>query len=104
MEEFIQKIMQTRLVESIITIVISIVLYRIFNKIIVKGKKNKNIDKKLDNRQRTYIKLFSNILKYAFIILTILIAGSNFILALQQIILLTLLNIYLIIKKKNKKV
>ena len=73
MEEFIQKIMQTRLVESIITIVISVVLYRIFNKIIVKGKKNKNIDKKLDNRQRTYIKLFSNILKYAFIILTILI-------------------------------
>ena len=37
------------------------------------------------------------------IILTILIAGSNFILALQQIILLTFLNIYLIIKKKNKK-
>lgn len=37
------------------------------------------------------------------VVLTILIAGSNFILALQQIILLVLLNIYLLLKKKNKK-
>ncbi len=42
--------------------------------------------------------------KYALsVLITILIAGSNFILALQQIILLVLLNIYLLLKKKDKR-
>lgn len=73
MKEFIENILQTKLVETIITIIISIVLYNIFKSIINKGKNNKNIKSKLDNKQKTYIRLFNNILKYAFIIITVLI-------------------------------
>ena len=73
MKEFIESVLETKLVETIITIVISIVLYTIFKKLTIKGKKNKNLNNKLDNKQKTYIRLFNNILKYAFIIVTLLI-------------------------------
>lgn len=68
-----EQLSQIKLIESAIVIIISLILYKILNTIIVKGQKNKNLDKKLDNRKRTYVKLFGNVFKYAFIIVVGLI-------------------------------
>lgn len=69
MEEVVQKILESNLILSAIVIIISYLIYRILSMIIGKGAKSKRIlGKKL-----TYIRLLDNILKYFFLIVTILI-------------------------------
>lgn len=73
MDKFLEGIFENKLVSSIIVIAISIILYGIISRIFMKGQKSKKIKGKLDNRKTTYIRLLSSIIRYAFIIVTILI-------------------------------
>lgn len=73
MKEIIDGVIKSRIFQTIITIIISALLYKIFSNFVLKGRTNKKIKNKLDNRQRTYLRLFNNFIKYAFMIVTLLI-------------------------------
>ena len=76
MENFIQffdNLKQTKFIQSIIVILISFIIYKIIGKFFKKGEKNTTINKKLNNKSKTYLKLLHSILRYIFIVITILI-------------------------------
>ena len=73
MEKILEEIFHNKLISSAIVIIISIILYAIFERVLTKGQTSKKIKGKLDNRKTTYIRLFTSILRYAFIIITVLI-------------------------------
>ena len=73
MDKLLNSIFENKLILSIIVIVISIIIYGIFSKIVMRGQKSQKIKGKLDNRKTTYIRLLSSIIRYAFIIITLLI-------------------------------
>lgn len=73
MNGFLEIVFKNKLFASIIVIVCSIILYNIFSSIVLKTRKNKKLKDKIDNRKKTYLRLFSNILKYAFITITVVI-------------------------------
>ena len=71
MQDIFKTIIESPITKTIAIICISIFLYNVVASIFRRGyKKGKN---KIDNRKRTYIKFFTNILKYAFIIVTLLL-------------------------------
>ena len=70
MEKILEEIFHNKLISSAIVIIISIILYAIFERVLTKGQTSKKIKGKLDNRKTTYIRLFTSILRYAFIIIT----------------------------------
>lgn len=70
MKEFIESLLKTSWVETIIIIVISIILYTIFKIVIDKAMKKRMPKTKKDGKKETYIKLFNNILKYVFLLIT----------------------------------
>ena len=63
--------MQNKLVESAIVILASLLIYTIVHRIIVRGEKRAHGLKNL-GRSRTYIRLILSIVRYVFIIITIL--------------------------------
>lgn len=69
-KNFLDKIFSNNIISSAIVIVISIVIYELIRKLIFKKSR---INSKMSNRNKTYLKLFSSILRYAFLIITILI-------------------------------
>lgn len=70
MKETIAKTWIDRGLKVIITIIISIFLYSIINKLI---NKNKHLEKVTDKKTTTYIKLLSSLNKYIFIAITFLV-------------------------------
>ena len=75
MEEFrkvVNDFCHFNIIDTVIIIIISVLIYSLVYKIFVKGFKNK-IDKKMSNKNKTYIRLITSVLKYIFIILTMLI-------------------------------
>ena len=76
MEEILniaKNLLQSKLIQSIIIIIVSFFIYRLITKITLKSEKNKKLNSKLNNKSRTYLKLTNNIIRYIFIILTILV-------------------------------
>ena len=76
MEEILniaKNLLQSKLIQSIIIIIVSFFIYRLITKFTLKSEKNKKLNSKLNNKSRTYLKLTNNIIRYIFIILTILI-------------------------------
>jgi len=71
--EFISKLPQSKIISSLIIIVLSIVIYKTITHFINKSEKNNRINDKLNKKSRTYLKLITSILRYIFFILTILI-------------------------------
>lgn len=71
MEETIKKIFSNNIVQSCLIILISLIIYEALNRLIFKKSKLK--DSKISNRNKTYIKIISSIVKYVFIILTFII-------------------------------
>lgn len=71
MEETIKKIFSNNIVQSCIIILISLFIYESLNRLIFKKAKIK--DSKISNKNKTYIKLLSSIVKYVLIVLTIII-------------------------------
>ena len=72
-KDFFEGIMQNKVVETIIVIILSFLIYRFFHRIISKGEKNTRLNKSMTNRGKTYFKLIINIIRYVFIIITLLI-------------------------------
>lgn len=72
-EKFIENVLKNNTVETIITIAISILLYSIIKKLMNKNQKNKVLKEKIGKKQRTYIRVLNSAIKYAFLIVTILI-------------------------------
>ena len=68
---FWEELMQNKLVESAIVILASLLIYTIVHRIIVRSEKRAHGLKNL-GRSRTYIRLILSIVRYVFIIITIL--------------------------------
>lgn len=61
------------IVHSFIVMIVSIVLYKIISRVVLKGEKETKLGKKLNNKSKTYLKMLHSILRYVFIIITVLI-------------------------------
>lgn len=70
MEEIIKNVLSNNLVQSCIIILVNIFIYETINRLFIKKSKLKS--SKISNRKKTYIKLFSSVLKYVLIALTII--------------------------------
>lgn len=73
MEEFIKSVWFSRGIESIIAVVVGILIYRLYIKVISTGIQKNILKDKVDNKKITYIRLFNNIFKYVIIFVVILI-------------------------------
>lgn len=62
-----------RIFSSGIVIIISIIIYNILNSIINSKRKNSNIKFMISNKSETYLKMITSIIRYIFLILTVLI-------------------------------
>lgn len=71
--EFIKQIAQTKIIHSIIVIIVSFIIYRFIIHFFMKGEKSSKVNRKLNNKSRTYLRLTHSIIRYIFIILTLLI-------------------------------
>lgn len=69
--DFMNSIIHSKIVNSIIVIMLGFLLYRVFAFLL--SDKNKGISLFTSNRSKTYLKLIRSIVRYLFIIITILI-------------------------------
>ena len=72
LKETINKFCHFNIVDTVIIIIISVIIYRVIYNLFTKGFKSK-IDNKISKKNKTYIRLITSVLKYVFIILTVLI-------------------------------
>ena len=70
---FIEKILQSKWVQTILTLVISLIIYGIITSIIKKTENRSKLNGKLQGKEKTYIKMISNFVKYAFFIIVFII-------------------------------
>ena len=73
MENIIKFITQSKIINSIIVIIVSFAIYRMIKSIISKSEKNDKIKEKLNKKSRTYIRMTTSIIRYVFITITALI-------------------------------
>lgn len=71
--EFIRNISNTKVIHTVVVILVSFIIYRIIIHFFIKSEKNSRLTKRLNNKSRTYLRLTHSILRYVFIILTLLI-------------------------------
>lgn len=64
---------KNQIIDSIIVIIISIIIYMLIDQFILKARKNSKFKLVIGNKSSTYMKLIESILKYVFIIVTALI-------------------------------
>ena len=72
-QNLFNNVWQFKIVNSIIVIIISVILYKIIEYIITKGEKRDNIGLFASNKRKTYLKLIKSIIRSIFIIVTVLI-------------------------------
>ncbi|MBQ3409396.1 MAG: mechanosensitive ion channel family protein [Clostridia bacterium] len=73
LKNFMEKIMQMQLINSIVVIVISLVLYEFIAHFFNNKEKNSNLKMFKSKKGKTYYRLIKSIIRYVFIIITILI-------------------------------
>ena len=66
--DFINKVLQTKYLNSIIVIVLSIIIYKTIVYLFVKGSKNLT-----SNRGKTYLKMVKSIFRYVILLLTVIV-------------------------------
>ena len=69
--EIVQNFFNSNLVHSIIVIIVSFFIYKVVKHFFMKG--NAAVAEKLNNKSKTYLRLITSIIRYVFIIITILI-------------------------------
>lgn len=75
--DLIVKVLENNIIKSIIVIIISLVIYKVISGLLIKGE-NKKGRRSAGQKDKTYIRLIRNFLKYAFfIIVFILILQIN---------------------------
>ena len=72
-QDILSKITGKQLISSIIIIIISFIIYKAIGQILIKSEKSVNMKLFPGKRGKTYARLMRNILRYIFIIVTILI-------------------------------
>ena len=73
LKTFFENTIHTKIISSIIIIILSIIIYKFFSHILSKEEKNDNHKLFTGKKSRTYLKLIKNVLRYCFIAITILI-------------------------------
>lgn len=71
-QNIIETIISHNLVKSIIIIILSIIIYRLLYKLILKRQQNTR-HSRISNRNKTFLKVLTSIIRYAFIAITIII-------------------------------
>lgn len=66
------KIVNNNIVKSVIVIIIALIIYKVLSSILLKSEK-KNKSRKFGHKDKTYIRLIRNFLKYAVAIITLLV-------------------------------
>lgn len=69
----LKNVAQTKIIHSLIVIIVSFVIYRFIVHFFMKSEKNSAINKRLNKKSKTYIRLIHSIIRYIFVILTLLI-------------------------------
>ena len=73
MEKILNSIMENKLMNSIIIIIVTFIIYEILKKILIKLDKNDKINGNVNKRGRTYFRVIISGARYIFIILAMLI-------------------------------
>ena len=63
----------SKIISSVVVIILSIIIYNIVNGFVNRFFKNRNLEDSLSNKGKTYIKMVKSIIRYIFIIITLLI-------------------------------
>ena len=69
--DFMSRMLHTKIVNSIIIVMLCFLIYRVISYLL--SDKNKNLKLFTSNRSKTYLKMIKSMLRYIFIIITILI-------------------------------
>ena len=72
-KKFFESISYMQIIKSIIIVIISIMIYKIITHLISKGEKNSKLNLSENRKRNTYFKLTKSLLRYIFLIVTILI-------------------------------
>ncbi|MBR6033346.1 MAG: mechanosensitive ion channel family protein [Clostridia bacterium] len=72
-KKFFEEALKTNIISSVIVVAISIVLYKVIIYFISKGEEKNQSKLTKNNKRKTYIHLFKNILRYVFGIVTVLV-------------------------------
>ena len=73
LKDFFESVWFTRIISSIVIIIISLIIYKIIIYLLTKSEENAKIKMFTSNKGKTYLKLVKSIIRSIFIILTILI-------------------------------
>ena len=73
MEEVLKNVVENKLIASIVIIIISTLIYNIVSRLILRTRKSNAYNEKVNKKKKTYIRLISNFIKYAFVTITVLI-------------------------------
>lgn len=76
MEEFknvFMQIIQNKIVDSVIIVIISFLLYRLIKRLVSKAEHNSRINDSMSNKSKTYFKMIISVIRYIFAIITVLI-------------------------------
>ena len=71
--DLLKNLAQTKIIHSLIVIIVSFIIYRFIVHFFMKSEKNSSINKRLNKKSKTYIRLIHSIIRYIFVILTLLI-------------------------------
>lgn len=69
----IKKLFEMNIVQSVLVVIVNLVIYKIIIHFITKGEKSSKVSDKLNNKSKTYLRLMKSIIRYVFIIITVLI-------------------------------
>ena len=71
--EIITNFQKAKWIESIIVMIVIFIIYKSITHLFMKNSKSNRLNKKLSNKSKTYLKMITSILRYVFIIVTVLI-------------------------------
>ena len=72
-KNFIEIIIQNKLFQTIVVLIISLIIYSVITKLIEKKQKSSKLNAKLQGKEKTYVKMISNFIKYAFFIIVFIV-------------------------------
>ena len=72
-ETFFNNFFSNKLFSSVVVVLISLIIYNVLNNIINSNRKNSKVKFMISNKSETYIKMISSVVKYVFLILTVLV-------------------------------
>ncbi|MBR1540509.1 MAG: mechanosensitive ion channel family protein [Clostridia bacterium] len=68
----LKKLFEMNIVQSILVVFVNLIIYKVILHFVAKGEKSSKVSEKLNNKSKTYLRLMKSILRYIFIIITVL--------------------------------